>query len=201
MRTHLVAVAGAVTKPAPLTTDQHRLVIENIAFALYMAKRLECIVPIADRVSLAKIGLCEAAQRFDPTRGVGFATYSAFWIRARIYEQAEKMMTARANEVPFTTAMTGDGKKVDADKIMPRHMQVEAGHDRSVDALDDSRSVAAAMRELTPLEQEIIRRRYLAIEPETLKQIGESHGFTREWVRLLEMRALRKLKIYMAGKI
>lgn len=40
-----------------------------------------------DRIQWVLLGLYNAARRFDPTRGISFATYSAWWVRAIVYRE------------------------------------------------------------------------------------------------------------------
>jgi len=51
-----------------------------------------------------------------------------------------------------------------------------------------------AMKKLDPRERFIINRRYLDESPWTLQKLGDHFGTTRERVRQLEQRALKKLK-------
>jgi len=62
------------------------------------------------------------------------------------------------------------------------------------DAEARSRWLAEALRELSPREQRIIRERRLAEEGITLEALGREFGVSKERVRQLEHRALRKLK-------
>ena len=55
-----------------------------------------------------------------------------------------------------------------------------------------------AIAQLPPREQEIIRRRHLADKAETLEVVGQSLGVSRERVRQLEARALRRIRNWVA---
>ncbi|TNE44150.1 MAG: RNA polymerase sigma factor RpoH [Deltaproteobacteria bacterium] len=59
-------------------------------------------------------------------------------------------------------------------------------------------SLYEAMGSLSEREQLIIRRRRLVDDPETLSEIGKYLGITRERVRQLEARALRKLRTFLS---
>ena len=61
----------------------------------------------------------------------------------------------------------------------------------------NSQQLSAAILELPAREQLIIRRRHLASTPETLQQVGETLGISRERVRQLEVRALRRMREYL----
>jgi RNA polymerase sigma-32 factor len=43
-------------------------------------------LPIADLVSEGSVGLMQAAEKFDPSRGFRFTTYAIWWIRASMQE-------------------------------------------------------------------------------------------------------------------
>ncbi len=68
--------------------------------------------------------------------------------------------------------------------------QVTETHDTAV----RNRWLYNAMENLSEREQEIIRRRFLGGEKTTLADIGEIFGITKERIRQIESRALKKLK-------
>jgi RNA polymerase sigma-32 factor len=63
-----------------LTSAYMRLVIAMAAkFRVYG-------LPMGDLVQEGNVGLMQAAQRFDPERGVRFSTYASWWIRSSIQD-------------------------------------------------------------------------------------------------------------------
>ena len=58
-----------------------------------------------------------------------------------------------------------------------------------------------AIAELPDREQEIIRRRHLNDEKETLQEVGERLGISRERVRQLEVRAMRRMRQSLESKV
>ena len=57
-----------------------------------------------------------------------------------------------------------------------------------------------AIKTLPAREQLIIERRHLVDKPETLQEVGESLGISRERVRQLEVRALRRMKDWLRAE-
>ena len=57
--------------------------------------------------------------------------------------------------------------------------------------------IKAAVAVLPEREREIIERRHLIPEPETLQAVGDRLGISRERVRQLEVRALRRMREYL----
>ncbi len=65
----------------------HELVESHSRLALSVANRFRRYgVPVTDLVQEAHIGLIQAADRFDPERGVRFSTCAIWWIRAAVQD-------------------------------------------------------------------------------------------------------------------
>jgi len=64
---------------------KQRLIQANLRFVVLVAKQY-CNrgVPLEDLVNEGNIGLIEAAEHFDPDRGVHFISYAIWWIRQAI---------------------------------------------------------------------------------------------------------------------
>lgn len=188
--------------------------------------------PFEDIVQQGNIGLLQAAERFDPSRGCRLATYADYWIRAeirdyvtrnyrivrlgaskaerravRFYRQtfvkdaatlAEKtgLPERRARELmpllagpdaPLDTSMYSDGP---ADSAPSPEAEVCRADERA----RVERAVKAALAELSPREQQVLERRLMLDEPETLAQVGMAFGVSRERVRQVEERAKQRLR-------
>ena len=61
-------------------------------------------LPVDDLVGEAHQGLMRAACRFDPGRGIGFATFAAWWVRAAVQQFILKNWSAAAMGTPASRA-------------------------------------------------------------------------------------------------
>ncbi len=61
---------------------KNRFVTANLRLVLSVAHRYErSLLPLADLVQEGNLGLIQAVERFDRSRGVRFSTYAVWWIR------------------------------------------------------------------------------------------------------------------------
>ncbi|WP_374467693.1 sigma-70 family RNA polymerase sigma factor, partial [Ferrovibrio sp.] len=68
-------------------TALHKLVAPHMRLVISTAVRFRHYgLPLNDLIQEGNLGLMQAAARFEPARGVRFATYAAWWIRAAIQD-------------------------------------------------------------------------------------------------------------------
>jgi len=64
-----------------------RLVESNQHFVIMVARQYQGMgLPLEDLVSEGNVGLLQAANRFDPRKGIKFITYAVWWIRRAILQ-------------------------------------------------------------------------------------------------------------------
>lgn len=64
-----------------------KLITANLRFAVSVAKQYKNRgIPLVDLIQSANLGLWEAAQRWDETRGIKFISYAVWWIRQSIIQ-------------------------------------------------------------------------------------------------------------------
>ncbi len=73
------------------SADRERLILEHIPLVQYLVSRIAAKLPphldMQDLMSSAMIGLINAADRFDPSRGVLFKTFAEQHIRGTILDE------------------------------------------------------------------------------------------------------------------
>ncbi len=162
---------------------RERLVEANLRLVVKLARQhAGRVVGINDLISEGNLSLLNAVEKFDFTRGTRFSTYATWCIVKRFAR-----VVPEENYV-ISTFATG------ADEV------IEVQPDRKMSELERNENLThirseinTVLSQLADREQEILRRRFgLGGVPQTLDEIGEHLGITRERVRQLEARALRK---------
>jgi RNA polymerase primary sigma factor len=108
--------------------------------------------------------------------------------------EMQKTLVARAQkarQLKLENGMAGDTNHWSPDEAIDERESPES----SLDADDDRALLRSRMNRLDDRERAILSWRYglEGASPLTLKEIGRRLGVTREWVRKIELRAVRKL--------
>ena len=233
-----------------------QLVVANLRLVVKIAMEYRrAWTNVLDLIQEGNLGLLQAVQRFDPTRGTKLSSYAAYWIRAYILKylidnirlvrigtsRAQRKLFFRLNKEkrelesqgyevgPKLLAERLDVSEEDVIDMEQRLSESELSLDAPVQEERDSASFGDFIRsegesveeqvasselrrvfmdhvqefadQLDDRERQIVERRILADEPDTLQELGEEFGISRERVRQLEARLVVKLRSYLKDAV
>ncbi len=98
--------AAAITE----LISSHQGLVKSIA--LKITESLPTQFELDDLIGYGQVGLAEAAQEFDPARGVRFATYAYYRVRGAIYDKVDLRIASSASNSWPTRPLPSRWKKV-----------------------------------------------------------------------------------------
>ncbi len=237
----------------------HRLIDSHLRLVAAMASRYRAHgLSMPDMVQEGSLGLLQAANRFDPERGVRFSTYASWWIRSSIQDyilrnwsivrsgttstQKSLFFNLRRlrGQIERATGrnLDSEGRETIAKALKVGRRDVEmmegriGGPDQSLnatigeendlerqdlvsderpgpedliigirDGATRSRWIAECLAELSARERIIIEQRRLQEVGRTLEDLGKMLGVSKERVRQLENRALKKMRLALSRRV
>lgn len=178
---------------------RHKIAKTNLALVLAMAKRARSLdMDFADLVSEGNMALLRAVDKFDVGRGFKFSTYACRAI-LKAFSRSGMKHTRYRQMFP-----------ADFDPKMERSDYMERcreGHEQ-----DCASEVLHILRkntaDLTKVEKQVIEHRFAIgeklhkepnAEPLTLEEVGRLIGVTKERVRQIQNKALKKIRVTLEG--
>ncbi len=225
---------------------KHKLVQANLRFVVNVAKKYQNQgLPLSDLISEGNIGLMNAIERFDVSKGYHFISYAVWWIRQAILKaicEKSRMIRLplnRANELVQIEKVRKEiqGRHGEEAEIRKIAQTLNMDQDHVADLINISRElisletpvynekdssilgdfvedegyqapdtvvVEKALKEdineilatLTDKESEIVQYRFglNGRSPLSLKEIGDRYSLTKERIRQIEKKALKRLQ-------
>ncbi len=175
-----------------VATARSQLATANMPLVLAMAKRTRLAgLDFSELVSEGNLALLRSIDKFDCSRGYKFSTYAC---RAILKSFSRVAMRTSRYRVRFPTEF--DPALETSDLARSRHDTV------TLECLEEIRDILQHNRaELTEMEQTVIRERFALeassslVKPKTLEEVGEMIGVTKERVRQIQNKALRKIRM------
>jgi RNA polymerase primary sigma factor len=174
-----------------------RLIGANLRFVIMIARRyMHLGMSMEDLVSEGNMGLIRAIRSYDPGRGVRFISYAVWWIRQAILHALKENPAAASLDAPVGGS---EGESTLADLLADE--ETRGPEDTVVEELLCG-DVRALLERLPPREMEILRQRYGlgGRKPASLEEIGVRLHMTRERIRQIEKRALRRIRCTAASR-
>jgi len=208
-----IALGGS--GPSPRTT--HQLIEANRPFARAIAS--ECLrtsppsIDHAEVFSAADCGLVQAAESYDPTRGVSFPTFAYYRIRGAVYDVLRRAsrhykFEVAANEylADCSATLSRGGAELESSEIrnITRGLMTcyVLAHDPAIGRADfaavdpeqhllDQEQRQILMRSIAGLPErnrQLIQHYYF--EEKSLEEIGKIMGLSKSWVSRMHARSI-----------
>jgi len=174
---------------------RERIVEANVALVISMAKRSRVAsVDFGELVSEGNMALLRAVDKFDASRGFKFSTYACRAILKSFSRLALQQGRYRSR---FPT-------EYDPSLEKSEWIDVRRGR-KDADVLSDLRELLSSnLQGLDEIERTVIRERF-ALQPDatpkTLEEVGRIIGVTKERVRQIQNKSLRKLRDVLNGDV
>jgi len=206
----------------------NRLVESKTRMVIFIVSKCKSDIHMQDSIQEGLLGVMRALQKWDPSLGASLATYTYSWIRHYVYRSrlsidhtvrrhpCESLSDSCVEDYYIDSDVRMDGYgtprevrarsknfawKVHttlANTIVDDHMSVEDIVAIKLDAeflWKELKSYSSDERELV-----IMRDRILSDNPELLGSLGKRWGVSRERVRQIESRMLRRMRKHFGIK-
>jgi RNA polymerase sigma factor (sigma-70 family) len=167
---------------------KNRIVQANLRLVVNIAKRhVSPQTNFFELISDGNMSLLRAVDKFDYTRGFKFSTYASWAIMKNFARTVPKAGKRRER------FMTGHDELLE----MTEDLRFEGEEGYREPDVTVKQSIERVLDELGPREREIVMRRFGLGDmpgPQTLEEVGKHFGVTKERIRQIEGRALKKLR-------
>lgn len=196
--------AAEFSEPERLSEEQKQLAAEWHDYAMRIASNYIRVSKThrAEIRSAAQLGLCEAASRFDPGRGIKFKTFAGQRISGAIKDElrllSERPRFAKKDKFyPSTVSLhSPTGKESDGGRpqtpldVLEDYMTTSGEDVRDIDHLDQMDKFA----ETIPDRGGVILRLFYGERERTMRQLGQILGCSQSRVSQIHTRTIKDIR-------
>lgn len=175
--------------------EQYEGLVRSIAWQAH--RSAPASVEIDDLVAFGFLGLIEAAERFDPERGVLFSTFAYPRIRGAMLNGMARMATYPRQGRPREAPVGEDGELLRQPAPTVRSMD-PASPVAQLSAAEARVRLAMLVGQMPDQMRELIRLVYVA--GMTIKDAGDQMNLSKSWASRVHARALAHLVALMRGE-
>ena len=174
-----------------------KLIKSNLKFVASVAKNYQGLgMSYADLIAEGNCGLLKAIDKFDYEKGFKTISYSVWWIRQSILEALKERAGIEGDSLPqdFEKQNQYEDEEQNSDTTIEDEYISSDSEEFKIEEL--KKTINMLIGCLTEREQYVISEYYglNAKEGVTLEEIGASMGLTKERVRQIKEKALKKLR-------
>lgn len=180
---------------------EERLVTDNINLIYFVLKKMNLYNQREEYYDVGMIGLCKAAQNFDPSRGYAFNTYACSCIRSQIliYIRKKKTNKRKANDNVISLNITiyedVSGTKLTLEDLLPSKTNIE----EELIEKEQIKNLYIALSKLKERELDIINALYglNGVEKLTQQELSEKYNLSQSYISRIKNKSIKKLRILL----
>lgn len=173
------------------------LIKANLKFVPTIAKQFKgCGLPFADIIEEGNIGLIKAIDRFNPGKDNKVISYAVWWIRKCIMEAIDKKGMLEAENIDDLNSNNHE-KEENINDCNNNHLIKKIDFDEAEEVPIDTKYIIEELFDGVPERERYIISDYFGLDgnkPKTLDEIGTEFNLTKERVRQLNEKALKKMR-------